>query len=395
MRVLHFDCFSGISGDMAVAALVSAGAPQAAIEAGVASLGLPIRLTFANTQRGALAAKQFTVAADDQQPHRYLREIQALLQAGKLTDAQRALALRIFELLARAEAKVHGIDVNEVHFHEVGALDSIADVVAAAIAIDCLAIQHVTARPAPTGSGTVKTAHGLLPIPAPATADLLIGAPLAPSNIKCELTTPTGAAILAALVKEWTETPRMRIDQIGYGAGQKDFPQQPNVLRVFVGEATAPGDEGDVIWEVQTNLDDVAPEIIGYCLERLLAGGAIDAFTQPIQMKKGRPGILLTALVPEPARAAVEEVIFLETGTFGLRRREVQRSKLRRESRTVSTKWGPVLAKLGWQEGRPPILTPEYEDCARLARQTGIPLRHIYEEVQRAWQQEALPTEPR
>ena len=391
MKVLHFDCFSGISGDMTVAALVSAGAAREPIEKAVASLRLPIQLQFEMTQRGAFAAQQMNVQTGHDQPHRFLREIEAILDGGALSSSQRQLAKRIFRIVAEAEAKVHGIDIQEVHFHEVGALDSIADIVATTVAIDSLGPERCTSSAVPTGSGTVKAAHGVMPVPTPATAEILKGVPLAASQVKSELTTPTGAAILVAVVKEWTETPRMRIERIGYGAGQKDFPQQANILRVFVGETFALGEESDTIWEVQTNLDDVSPEVVGYCLERLLAAGAVDAFAQPVLMKKGRPGLLLTALVPDGAREAVEALIFAETGTFGVRRREMQRSKLRREARTIQTRWGPLRAKLGWQEGRPPILTPEFEDCARLARETAIPLRHIYEEVHRAWREESLP----
>lgn len=385
MRTLHFDCFSGISGDMTVAALVSAGVPRERIETAVASLGLPIQLAFEPTLRGAFAALSLRVTAHEEQPHRRLSDVLNILERGQLTPAQRDLAVRIFRLIAAAEAKVHGISVDDVHFHEVGALDSLADIVAAAVGVELLGVEKFTSRSVPLGSGAVKAAHGVMPVPAPATAEILRGVPLAAAAVKSELTTPTGAAILKALVSEWTETPRLAIQSIGYGAGQKDFPQQANILRIFYGETAVEVPEGDRIWELQTNLDDLAPEIVGYCLERCLAAGAVDAYTQAIGMKKNRPGLLLTALVPDSARLAVEETIFAETGTFGIRRREAERSKLRREPRMVQTKWGPVQAKLGWREGHAPLLTPEYEDAARLARELGIPLRSVYEEVARAW----------
>lgn len=391
MRTLHFDCFSGISGDMTVAALVSAGASRANLESAIASLGLPIRLEFEATQRGSFAALALAVSGPppEEQPHRHLKDILVLLERGELSSQARQMAVDIFQAIGVAEAKVHGVSLDEIHFHEVGALDSIADIVGAAVCYQDLRLEHCSSRSVPTGSGTVKAAHGQMPIPAPATAELLRGVPLAASTIKSELTTPTGAAILKVLVKEWTETPTLRIDAIGYGAGQKDFPQQANLLRVLVGTKDTVAGQADEIWEVRCNLDDVSPEIVGYCLERCLAAGAVDAFAQPIQMKKGRPGLLLTALVEEPHRLAVEQVIFQETGTFGLRRQRLQRSKLQREPRTIQTKWGPLPAKMGWQEGQPPLLTPEYEGCAKLARETGIPLRHIYEEVQRAWAESA------
>ncbi len=272
--------------------------------------------------------------------------------------------------------------LERVHFHEVGALDSIADIAGVAIAIDTLGIQHFTSRSVPTGSGTVKCAHGIMPIPAPATAELLKGVPLAPSSIKAELTTPTGAAILAATVKEWTETPAMTVKSIGHGAGTKDFLDQPNLLRVFVGEmAPVNAGQADQIWVLETNLDDVPAEVIGYCFEQLFAAGALDVFTTPIQMKKNRPGTMLSVLAPAGLLDALEAILFRETETFGIRRYVVQRSKLHRETVTVETRWGPLQAKRGWRDDGVSVCTPEYEDCARVARQHGVPLRQVYAEV--------------
>jgi hypothetical protein len=390
MRALHFDCFSGISGDMTLAALLSAGADEQKVRAGLASLGLPLQLEVEKTSRGSFAALALQVKTEEDQPHRYLKDVMEIIERGQITPGAKALALRIFRKLAEAEATVHGIGTNEVHFHEVGALDSIADIVGVSIALDALGIQRYTSRSVPTGQGTVKAAHGVMPVPTPATALLLRGAPLAPSSIKAELTTPTGAAILATLVQEWLEAPVMRIAQIGMGAGQKDFPQQANILRVFVGTVDVPA-ERDLLWVVETNIDDVSPEIIGYCFDRLFAAGAVDVFTQPLAMKKNRPGVLLTALAPDAALAAVEEILFRETMTFGVRRYQVQRSKLQRKSHAVQTRWGKVQGKLGWHEGQQPIFTPEYDDCARVARQESVPLREVYEEVRRAYEQGVPP----
>jgi uncharacterized protein (TIGR00299 family) protein len=224
-----------------------------------------------------------------------------------------------------------------------------------------------------------------MPVPAPGTAALLKGVPLAACSIRGELTTPTGAAILTTVVQEWVEQPVMTVEQIGHGAGQRDLLEQPNLLRVFVGTVAEmnPG-ERDSVWMLETNLDDVPGEVVGYCFEQLFAAGALDVFTTAIQMKKNRPGVLLSVLAPAEALAAVEAVVFRETGTFGVRRYAVQRSKLRREAVTVSTPWGPVQAKRGWREGGPEVLTPEYEDCARVARQHGLPLLEVYAEVRRA-----------
>ncbi len=279
VRAVHFDCFSGISGDMTLGALIDAGADAGAVRAGLDSLGLPIRLEVARVRKGGFAATQVFIHAPEQEEHRFLPDVEEILGRGILTEKQRALALRIFRRLAEAESAVHGMPLERVHFHEVGALDSIADIAGVAIALDTLGIEHFTSRSVPTGSGTVKCAHGIMPIPTPATAELLKGAPLAPSTIKAELTTPTGAAILATTVKEWTETPVMTVRNIGHGAGTKDFLDQPNLLRVFVGEmAQVNAGQADQVWVLETNLDDVPAEVVGYCFEQLFAAGALDVY---------------------------------------------------------------------------------------------------------------------
>jgi uncharacterized protein (TIGR00299 family) protein len=386
VRALHFDCFSGISGDMTLGALIDAGVDAGAIRAGLDSLGLPIKVEIARVRKGGFAATQVRIDAPEESEHRYLPQVEGVLARGALTNAQRDLALRIFRRLAEAEATVHGMPLDRVHFHEVGALDSIADIAGAAIALDLLGAERVTSRPVPTGSGMVKCAHGMMPIPTPGTAELLKGAPLAPSPIKAELTTPTGAAILASVVQAWVETPTLTVERIGHGAGQRDFLDQPNLLRVFVGEAAAGVDptERDQVWMLETNLDDVPAEVIGYCFDRLFAAGALDVFSTPIQMKKNRPGVLLSVLAPEGALGVLEEILFQETQTFGVRRYPVQRHKLRREAVSVQTPWGPVQGKRGWRGRGPAVFTPEYEDCARVARQHGLPLREVYAAVRAA-----------
>ncbi len=383
MRVAHFDCFSGISGDMTLGALIDAGVDASAIEQGIASLGLPVRLKIQKVQKGGFAATQAQVEADPEHQHRHLRDVEAIIARGALKPGQRQLALGIFRRLAQAEAAVHGIPIDRVHFHEVGALDSIADIVGAAIGLDLLGVEKFTSRPVPTGTGTVKAAHGLMPIPAPGTAELLKGAPLAPCAIQAELTTPTGAAILMSIVNEWVDQPVMRLERIGYGAGQRDLPEQANVLRLFVG-TTESRVGTDQVWVLQTNLDDVSAEVVGYCYDLLFAAGALDVYTQSIQMKKNRPGVLVTVLAPESAAPAVEEVLFRETATLGVRRYPAQRRKLERKAVEVQTRWGAVRGKLSRQEGRPPVFSPEYEDCARVARTQGVPLREVYEEARQA-----------
>jgi uncharacterized protein (TIGR00299 family) protein len=383
MRVAHFDCFSGISGDMTLAALIDAGVDLEAIEAGLASLGLPIRIAVEKVKRNGIAATYVNVDAPDQETHRHLPEVEEIIDRGKLTEKQRQLAKRIFRRLADAEAAVHGQPVEKVHFHEVGALDSIADIVGAAIGLDLLGVERFTSRSVPPGSGSVKCAHGIMPVPAPATANLLKGVPLATAPVSGELVTPTGAAILTTVVSEYTEQPAMTIETIGVGAGKRDPWEQPNVLRLFVGTAKpqAVPDERDTIWVLETNIDDAPAEVIGYAFERLLAAGALDVFTIPIQMKKNRPGVLLSVLAEEGKVTALETILFRETETFGIRRYRAERSKLQRESVTVDTPWGQVKAKKGWRDDGLTVWSPEYEDCARLAREKGIALREIYRAV--------------
>ena len=383
-KVAHFDCFSGISGDMTLAALIDAGVDVEAIRHGIASLSLPITLEVEKIRKGGFAATAVRVVAPDEHSHRGLPQIEEILGRGDLTPPQRELALRIFRRLAEAEAAVHGLPLEKIHFHEVGALDSIADIAGAAIGLDLLGVDRFTSRSVPAGSGMVKCAHGLMPIPAPGTAELLKGVPLAPSAIKAELTTPTGAAILTTVVQEWTEQPIMTIEHVGHGAGRREFVEQPNLLRLFVGTDTTPVDT-DQVWMLETNLDDLPAEVIGYCYELLLAAGALDVFSTPIFMKKNRPGVLLSVLAPAALLPALEKILFRETATFGIRRYAVSRHKLYRQPHTVSTPWGPVQGKVGWQDGRQPIFTPEYEDCARVARQHGVALREVYLHAQRAY----------
>ena len=384
MRVAHFDCFSGISGDMTLASLIDAGVDAAEIRKGIDSLGLPIRMEVEKVRKGGFAATYVRIEGSDEHSHRFLPQVEEILKRGNLTTRQRDLAERIFRRLAEAEAAVHGMPLEKVHFHEVGALDSIADIAGAAIGLDLLGVERFTSRSVPTGSGMVKCAHGLMPIPAPGTAELLKGVPLATSSIKAELTTPTGAAILTTVVSEWIDYPLMRVEQIGHGAGRRDFPEQPNLLRLFVGTAVNPV-ESDRVWVLETNLDDLPAEVVGYCYDLLLNAGALDVFSTPIFMKKNRPGVLVTVIAPEASLPDLEAILFRETATFGVRRYSVDRHKLQRRPHAVTTQWGQVQGKLGWLDGRAPVFSPEYEDCARMARQHGIALRDVYQAAQRAY----------
>ena len=376
MRVAHFDCFSGISGDMVLGAVLDAGVPADAIRAMLASLGLPITLEVEKVKRCGFAATKATVIAPDEEDYRFLPDIEAIIARAAMTDRQRQLASSVFRRLAEAESKSHGMPLEKVHFHEVGALDSIADILGAAVGLDLLGVDRFTSSPVPTGIGTVKGAHGLMPVPAPGTAELLRGVPLAPSDVKFELTTPTGAAILTTVAAEYTASPAMTVETIGHGAGTKDFLDRPNILRLLIGTATPVS--GDSVVVLETNLDDVSGEVIGYATERLFAAGALDAYSIPVQMKKGRPGVLLGVIVSPANVAAVEAVLFRETGTLGVRRHTCQRTVRPREAGTVETPWGPVAVK---RAGGPEQVTPEYEDAARLAREAGVPLREVYAAV--------------
>jgi hypothetical protein len=386
MKLAYLDCASGISGDMTLGALVDAGVEIGRLDAAVRSLGLPgCRLVAGEVKKHGFRATQVTVQYEPEHAHRHLSKILAMIDAGELTSAQKELAGKIFRRLAEAEAKVHGTTVEKVHFHEVGAADSIADIVASAVGWDLLGAERVVASPVPTGSGRVKIAHGECSIPAPATAELLTGIPLAESSVPHELTTPTGAAILAVVADAFGTLPAMKIARIGCGAGQRDLDEQANILRLFVGEtAEAPG--GEEVWVVETNLDDISGELIGYCTTRLWEAGALDVFTTAIQMKKNRPGVMLSVLCRAADVEAVEAILFGETTTLGVRRWPVRRNVLVRRPHRVETPWGAVEGKVGWLAGGGPRFAPEFESCRAIAAKHGVALQSVYEAAQKAFE---------
>jgi uncharacterized protein (TIGR00299 family) protein len=385
VKVAYLDCLSGISGDMTLGALVDAGVELAAIQAAVDSLKLPsCKLVVTEVKRRGFRATKVTVEHEPELAHRHLHHITAMIDASAMTPRQKDLARRIFTKLGEAEAKVHGTTVRQVHFHEVGAVDSIADICGAAVAWDLLGVEKIYCSPIPTGRGFVEIAHGRCSIPAPATAELLQGVPLAESNVEFELTTPTGAAICATLVDGYGPLPAMSVSRIGYGAGDKDFPTHPNVLRLFVGE-TADKPNSDQVWVVETNLDDVSGEIVGYAVTKLLENGALDAYTTAIQMKKNRPGVTLTLLCQAADVEKLETILFRETGTLGVRRWPVSRHKMERRPHAVTTPWGEIAGKLGWIAGREPSFSPEFEACRKAAEAHGVPLKEVYETAQRAY----------
>lgn len=385
MRIAYLDCSTGISGDMTLGALIDAGVDAAAIRAGIDSLGLPgVRLVIAHVMRCGFRATHVRVEHPEQHAHRHLSDIVKIIDAAKaLTAPQRSLAKDIFTAVAKAEAKVHGSTVEKVHFHEVGAIDSIVDIVGAAIGFDLLGADQIVASAVPTGRGQVRIAHGVCTVPTPGTAELLKGIPLVNVPVEAELTTPTGAAILATVVDRFGPLPDMTLEQIGYGAGTKDFPDRANALRLLVGTATVRS-ESDQVFVLETNLDDISGEIIGYTKQKLFAAGALDVFTTSIQMKKDRPGILLSVICPPADRERIEAILFSETATFGVRRHLVERSKRARQECEVETPWGPVRGKLGWRGGGDQVFTPEFESCAALASRHGVTLREIYRAAESA-----------
>jgi uncharacterized protein (TIGR00299 family) protein len=390
VRIGYFDCFSGISGDMTLGALVDAGVDPRVIQTAVASLALDCELTFETVRRGGFRATHALVKAAPEHAHRHLHHIEDLIDRGRLTPRQNELAKGIFRRLGAAEAAVHGIPVEKIHFHEVGAVDSIVDIVGAAVGLDVLGVERFEASPVPPGRGSVRAAHGRMPLPAPGTAELLKGVPLAESDVEMELTTPTGAAILTTVVDQFGPLPAMTIEAIGLGAGTREVPGQANLLRLFVGQVAVPAGS-DRVWVLETNLDDLPGEIIGYTVTQLLAAGALDAFVTPVLMKKNRPGVLVTVLCDEPQIARMEEVLFRETTTLGIRRYPVSRHKLKREAAEVTTAYGVVKGKLGWLEGRPPTFSPEHDDCARIAAEQGVALRSVYEAAQAAYRGGPVP----
>jgi len=391
MRVAYLDCASGISGDMTLGALVDAGAELAAIQAGIDSLGLATcRLVASEVKKRGFRATQIVVEHEPEHAHRHLSHITAMIDRSNLTPRARDMATRIFRKLAEAEAKVHGSTIEKVHFHEVGAVDSIADVVGAAIGFDLLDIERVVCSPVPTGHGFIEIAHGRSSIPAPATGELLRGVPLTPLDVEGELTTPTGAAIVAALASEFGPLPAMTVERIGYGAGQSDFPQ-PNLLRLLLGtqavaaRSTEHRPHVESILVLETNLDDCPGDAIGHAMERLFAAGALDVAITPIQMKKGRPGLLLSVQAQPANVDALEAILFQETTTLGVRRQQVLRTVLQREPHEVATPWGPVAGKIAYLPNGSVRFTPEYEACHRVSTEHGLPLADVLAAARQAF----------
>jgi len=474
MRIAYLDCFSGISGDMFLGALVDAGVPPELLEQTVAALNVGARLEISRVKRNGISATKVDVYSngekdlpreiyweqkaqqsghaphnhiDHAHPHthgheehehehshlgdpvallehnyalqgpvpgrtavasapqpeetshehdhpagrghsqehgRGLSEICDIIRKAAISEGARKTAIAIFEALGAAEAKIHDTNIEEIHFHEVGAIDAMVDIVCAAVGAEALGVDEIVCSPLNVGGGTVQCAHGTLPVPAPATLELLKDAPIYSSGIQAELVTPTGAAIIKTLAKRFASFPPMKIVTAGYGAGTRDFEGQVNVVRITIGE-TQPELSADISSEtitvLEANIDDLNPQVFGYVIDRLLEEGALDAFVMPVQMKKNRPGMLLTVLCRTEDASKLTRLVFTETSTLGVRQREEQRKALARKWVTVATRWGDVRLKVASINGAITNYAPEYEDCRRIAIEHRVPLKNVMQEA--------------
>ena len=446
MRIAYLDCFSGISGDMFLGALVDAGVPAKLFEETVAALNIGARLEISRVNRSGIAATKLDVhvhgevelprevywaqqnharehdhehhhkhdhghehepvelrehnysqsrnegsRAGAPAPHEHmhehgrgLKEIREVIRKAAISDRAKSTATAMFEALGAAEAKIHNSDIEKIHFHEVGAVDAMVDIICSAVGAEALGVDEIVCSPLNVGGGTVKCAHGLLPVPVPATVELLKGAPVYSSGLQVELVTPTGAAIVKTLAKRFAAFPAMTIEKSGYGAGTRDFSGHANVLRLTIGESQtefAGNVSSETISVLEANLDDLNPQVFGYVVDRLLAEGALDTFALPVQMKKNRPGMLLTVLSKPEDAARLTQIIFTETSTLGVRLREERRQALARKWITVGTRWGDVRLKVASMNGTVTNYAPEYEDCRKIAAQHHVPLKSVMQEA--------------
>lgn len=386
-NVAYFDCFSGASGDMLIGSLLDAGLEKDALAEALAPLAVSeYEIAVERCQQHAVTGAKFSVHVNlVEQPHRHLSDIEKILSSSTLPQADIDRSLAIFRRLARAEATVHGTTIEDVHFHEVGAVDSIVDVVGFVIGLRLLGVQQVYASPLSLGSGFIHSAHGRLPVPAPATLEILseAGAPTVPSDAQTELVTPTGAAILCEVAE--FRRPPMRIRRVGYGFGSKSLPW-PNAVRVWLGESASvggptPADAGgqDSVIELACNIDDMTGEALGFSMERLFGAGALDVWFTPIQMKKNRPAVKVSVLARPQDGETLSRLLLTETSTLGVRRHAWQRDIAQRDYVEVATPWGSVRVKQKMLDGQAISAAPEYEDCARLAREAGVPITRVFE----------------
>jgi uncharacterized protein (TIGR00299 family) protein len=387
MRTLYLDCFSGISGDMMVAALRDLGVEEGTFQTAITNLGLPedVHLHFSQGIRQGITGWQFDVhahghASDTPHAHgRSLGEIRGLIETSHLSDFVKDRSIRVFERLAKAEGKIHAVPAEDVTFHEVGAVDSIVDIVLACAGLEALTIDLVMASALVDGSGTVSCSHGTLPLPAPATLEILLGIPIRQIDEPHELITPTGAALLAEFCSSFGPMPEMRIERIGYGLGTRDARTRPNALRALVGDRKeAASGETDEITQIESNLDDLSPELAAGAMDRLFSAGALDVFFTPAQMKKNRPGFVLTVLSPTDKSSELARILLTETTAFGVRMHRAQRLKLRREFHERETPYGTVRIKLGFLGDELVQSVPEYSSCLEVAQDAGVSVKDVY-----------------
>jgi uncharacterized protein (TIGR00299 family) protein len=389
MKTLYFDCFAGASGDMILGAMVAAGVEPAYLREQLSLLPVSgFDVSFETVNRSGLSATYTRVDTAHEHKHRHLSDIKQIIEASALSDSVKQRAVQIFTRLAEAEARVHNEPVDHVHFHEVGALDAIVDVVGAAICFDALQIDRFICSPIHVGSGMVKMAHGQFPVPPPAVTELLKGVPFYATEIKGELLTPTGAAIITTVCVEYGPIPRMITEKSGFGAGTREYQDFPNVLRVLIGETEDAGATDERLWMIETNLDDASPQIIGHVMDRVLESGALDCFFTSVQMKKNRPGVLLSVLCRAGEKETVMKLLFTETTTLGVRSYEVTRRALQRSVVRVETPYGPIDVKVAHLEGRVVNEMPEFEQCRQAAANANVPLKIVEEAARKElWKQ--------
>ncbi len=384
MKTLYFDCSCGAAGDMIVGALIDAGVEFDTVSQGIDALGLSgFHINTRKVDKHGITATQFNVELESEhhQPHRHLKDILTIIDSSGLGDDIKSGSANTFRRLAQCEAVVHGTTPDRIHFHEVGAVDSIVDIVGAHIALDAIAPDRIIVSPLRVGHGTVQCAHGKMPVPAPATAELLKGVPCCAGDLEGELVTPTGAALLTQWADEYGRMPLMNISGTGYGSGSRDLADRANVLRVFVGRAETPVTPTEEIRVIEANVDDMLPELLAPLVGRFIELGARDAFLTPITGKKGRPGHLITVLCDSSRVSSIQRAFFTESTTLGVRVRREDRVCLAREWKCVRTKWGEVQIKVGRLGDEPTHLSPEYESCREVAQKAGVPVLSVYEQA--------------
>lgn len=379
----YLDASSGISGDMLLAAMLDAGLSEAALLAEIGKIPVgPYEFKASRVMRSSLAGNHIEFVIPEKQPHRHLHHIEKMLNESTLSATVKQNALAIFKRLAEAEGKLHAKPPASVHFHEVGAVDAVLDIAGACAGLELLGIQELYCSPLNVGGGHVEAAHGNLPVPAPATAELLKGLPVYSTGVEGELVTPTGAAIVATLAKGFGPMPAMKVASIGYGAGARDFPGHPNIARLFVGEKSQAGAASEeAVAVIQANVDDMSPQFFAYAMERALVAGALDVTCGAIQMKKNRPGLEITVLCPPERTDVLARILFEETTTLGVRIYEARRQTLERETVSVETTYGPVRVKVARRDGRVLNAAPEYDDCRKLAEEKSVPLKDVMGEA--------------